>query len=156
VQTVHVSHFGSAPHGSDHITADRPDGFINKIPERSLFMKKIWILIFLLVPLLLAGCGNDKYGAGADSAAQKVKVKDLFLQQSLLGQKVTVEGKVGSQCQSNGCWFFLQDDTGQVYIDLSTNQFSLPAMPGKTVVASGTVAMSKQNILLVATGVEVK
>jgi len=119
-------------------------------------MKKILLLIFLLVPLLLAGCGSDKYGTGVDSAAPKVKVKELFLQPSLLGQKVTVEGRVGSQCQSNGCWFFLQDDTGQVYIDLSTNQFTLPAMPGKTVVASGTVAKSKQNILLVATGVEVK
>ena len=120
-------------------------------------MNKIWLLMVLLVSLLFAGCGNnDKYGTGVDSAAQKVKVKDLFLQQSLLGQKVTVEGQVGSQCQSHGCWFFLQDDTGQVYIDLSTNQFSLPAMPGKTVVASGTVAMSKQNILLIATGVEVK
>ena len=119
-------------------------------------MKKIGLLVFLLVPLLIAGCGSDKYGTGVDAAAQKVKVKDLFLQQSLLGQKVTLEGKVGSQCQSNGCWFFLQDDTGQVYIDLSTNQFSLPAIPGKTVVASGTVAMSKQNILLIASGVEVK
>jgi uncharacterized protein YdeI (BOF family) len=109
-----------------------------------------------MVFLLLAGCGGEKYGAGVDSGAQKVKVKDLFLQQALLGQKVTLEGKVVSQCQSNGCWFFLQDDTGQVYIDLATNKFSLPAMPNKLVVASGTVARSQQNILLVATGVEVK
>lgn len=119
-------------------------------------MKKLMLSILLLSALTLTGCGGDKYGAGADANAPKVKVKDLFLQQSLLGQKVTLEGKVGSQCQSNGCWFFLQDETGQVYIDLSTNQFSLPAVPGKTVIASGTVVTSKQNILLVATGVEVK
>ena len=69
---------------------------------------------------------------------------------------MTLEGKIVSQCQSNGCWFFLQDDTGQIYIDLSTNNFALPSLPNKQVVASGTVARSQQNILLVATGVEVK
>ena len=119
-------------------------------------MKKSALPLLLMIFLLLAGCGGEKYGAGVDAGAQKVKVKDLFLQQSLLGQKVTLEGKVVSQCQSNGCWFFLQDDTGQVYIDLATNKFSLPAMPNKQVVASGTVARSQQNILLVATGVEVQ
>jgi uncharacterized protein YdeI (BOF family) len=119
-------------------------------------MNKILLSILLLSILVLTGCGGDKYGAGSDASAPKVKVKDLFLQQSLLGTKVTLEGQVGSQCQSNGCWFFLQDETGQVYIDLATNQFSLPTLPGKTVIASGTVVMSKQNILLVATGVETK
>ena len=119
-------------------------------------MKNLLMIITLLIILILTGCGGEKYGSGVDASAPKVKVKDLFLQQSLLGQKVTLEGRVGSQCQSNGCWFFLQDETGQVYIDLATNQFTLPAMPGKSVVASGTVAQSKQNILLVATGVEVK
>ena len=117
-------------------------------------MKRAFFALSLL--LLVTGCGGEKYGAGVDARAPKVKVKDLFLQQGLLGQKVTLEGKVVSQCQSNGCWFFLQDDTGQVYIDLATNKFSLPAMPNKQVVASGTVAMDQRNILLVATGVEVK
>jgi uncharacterized protein YdeI (BOF family) len=119
-------------------------------------MKNTLLMAFLLIPLTLTGCGGEKYGAGVDAGAQKVKVKDLFLQQVLLGQKVTLEGRIVSQCQSNGCWFFLQDDTGQVYIDLATNKFSLPTMPNKQVVASGTVARSQQNILLVATGVEVK
>ena len=118
-------------------------------------MNRVFFALLLLL-FLIAGCGGEKYGAGVDAGVQKVKVKDLFLQQGLLGQKVTLEGKVVSQCQSNGCWFFLQDDTGQVYIDLATNKFSLPAMPGKQVVASGTVARSQQNILLVATGIEVK
>ena len=110
----------------------------------------------MLIPLFLTGCGQEKYGSGVDPSASNVKVKDVFLKRELLGQKVTLEGEIVSQCQSNGCWFFLKDDTGQIYIDLSTNNFSLPSMPNKKVVASGTVATSKKNILLVATGVEVK
>jgi uncharacterized protein YdeI (BOF family) len=119
-------------------------------------MKKLLLMVFLLSTVLLVGCGGEKYGAGVDKGAPSVKVQDVFLKPELIGQKVTLEGKIISQCQSNGCWFFLQDETGQVYIDLATNQFTLPSMPGKQVIASGTVAKSQQNILLVATGVEVK
>ena len=119
-------------------------------------MKKILLMVTLMIPLVLVGCGGEKYGAGLDTSAQKVKVKDVFLKQNLLGQQVTLEGKIVSQCQSNGCWFFLQDDTGQLYIDMATNKFSLPSMPNKQVAASGTVARSQNNLVLIATGVEVK
>lgn len=119
-------------------------------------MKNTLLMAFLLIPLTLTGCGGEKYGDGVDAGVQKVKVRDVFLQQALLGQKVTLEGRIVSQCQSNGCWFFLQDETGQIYIDLATNKFSLPSLPGKQVAASGTVVKSQQNILLVANGVEVK
>lgn len=119
-------------------------------------MKKLLLIVTLITPLIIAGCGGEKYGAGVDASAQKVKVKDVFLQKNLLGQKVTLEGKIVSQCQSNGCWFFLQDDTGQLFIDMATNKFSLPSKPNKQVAASGTVARSQNNIVLIATGVEVK
>jgi len=119
-------------------------------------MKKLLLMVTLVISLALAGCSGEKYGDGVNSAAQEVKVKDVFLQKDLLGQKVTLEGKIVSQCQSNGCWFFLKDDTGQIYIDMATNKFSLPSMPNKQVVASGTVARSQKNLILIATGVEVK
>lgn len=119
-------------------------------------MKKILLIVTLMIPLVLVGCGNEKYGSGVDASAQNVKVKDVFLQKNLLGQKVTLEGKIVSQCQSNGCWFFLQDDTGQLYIDMATNKFSLPSLPNKQVAASGTVARSQNNLVLIATGVEVQ
>ena len=119
-------------------------------------MRHLLLIALLVVTVILTGCGNEKYGAGVDASAQTVQVKDVFLQKNLLGQKVTLEGKIVSQCQSNGCWFFLQDDTGQLYIDMATNKFSLPSMPNKQVAASGTVARSQNNLVLIATGVEVK
>lgn len=119
-------------------------------------MRHLLLIGTLFAALVLAGCSGEKYGAGVDSSAQTVQVKDVFLQKNLLGQKVTLEGKIVSQCQSNGCWFFLQDDTGQLYIDMATNKFSLPSLPNKQVVASGTVARSQNNLVLIASGVEVK
>ena len=119
-------------------------------------MKHLLLIGTLVATLVIAGCGGEKYGAGVDASAQMVKVKDVFLKKNLLGQKITLEGRIVSQCQSNGCWFFLQDDTGQLYIDMATNKFSLPSMPNKKVAASGTVARSQNNLVLIATGVEVK
>jgi len=120
-------------------------------------MKKILLGTVLFASLLLAACsGGEKYGAGVDPDAPKVQVKDIFLRPDLMGQRVTLEGRIVSQCASNGCWFYLQDDTGQVYIDLSRNGFELPSLPNKTAIASGTVARTQQAFLLIATGVEVK
>jgi uncharacterized protein YdeI (BOF family) len=120
-------------------------------------MKKMLLGSILAVSLFLAACsGSEKYGAGIDANAPKVQVKDIFLRPDLMGQKVTLEGRIVSQCASNGCWFYLQDETGQVYIDLSRNGFELPSLPNKTAIASGTVARTQQAFLLIATGVEVK
>lgn len=119
-------------------------------------MRPLLLALALVVTMLLAGCSSEQYGAGLDSSAQKVTVKDAFLNKKLLGQKVTLEGNIVSQCQSNGCWFYLRDATGQIYIDLKTNNFTLPSMPNKKVAASGTVVQSQNTVLLVASGVEVK
>ena len=119
-------------------------------------MRTFLLMLALVTSLLLAGCSSDKYGAGVDASAPKATVKDVFLKKSLLGQKVTLEGNIVSQCQSNGCWFYLRDATGQIYIDLTTHHFTLPSMPNKNVIASGTVARAQNTVLLVATGVEVK
>jgi len=119
-------------------------------------MRHLLLIATLGFTLILAGCGDEKYGAGVDASAQTVKIKDVFLKKKLLGQKVTLEGRIVSQCQSNGCWFYIQDDSGQLYIDMATNKFSLPSMPNKLVAASGTVSKKQNNIVLIATGVEVK
>jgi len=119
-------------------------------------MKNLLLTALLLGSLFLTACGGETYGSGVDPAAPKVPVKDVFLKQELMGKKVTLEGKIVSQCQSNGCWFYLQDETGQIFIDLAKNQMTLPSRPGKQVLVSGTVGWSKQSHLLIANGVEVK
>lgn len=118
-------------------------------------MKKLFLFLVLLFVCTQAYAGT-KYGAGVDESAKKVKVADVFLKKELMGQKVTLEGRIVSQCQSNGCWFFIQDETAQVFVDLKKNNFTLPHMLSKTVAVSGTVDGTKYDIKLIATGVEVK
>lgn len=115
-------------------------------------MKKI--VIACVVALALAGCSAEKYGSGVDAAASKVKVKDIILYPEMYGKKVTLEGKITTQCMSNGCWFFLQDDTGQIYVNLAPNNFSLPANIGRLAKVTGVVYANQEGYQLVAQGVE--
>lgn len=120
-------------------------------------MKKKLLAYVLVVSFFLGACsGGERYGAGVDPDAPRVQVKDVFLRPDLMGKKVILEGRIASQCASSGCWFYLQDETGQVFIDLSRNGFELPSLPNKTAIASGTVARNQQAFLMIATGVEVK
>jgi uncharacterized protein YdeI (BOF family) len=114
------------------------------------------VLLFALFFMGACSGGSEKYGAGVDTGLPVVPVKDVFLQQDLLGQKITLEGRIVSQCASSGCWFYLKDDTGQMFIDLSRNGFELPSLPNRRVKVSGTVARAQQAFLLIATGVEVQ
>ncbi|MFH7319689.1 DNA-binding protein [Desulfurivibrio sp. D14AmB] len=122
----------------------------------AITLKTLPGLALLLTSLFLAGCGKETYGTGVDPSAPVVAVQDIFLQPQLMGKTVTVAGKVYTQCESNGCWFVLQDDTAQIYIDLSTNNFELPPMPGRQVMATGTVTAFQNNLLLIAQGVETR
>lgn len=121
-------------------------------------MKKVFLAYVLIVSFFLTACngGGEQYGSGLDPNAPKVQVEDIFLKPDLIGKNITVEGRIATQCASNGCWFYLKDETGQVYIDLSYNGFALPSLPNKKAIATGMVARSKSALLLVATGVEVR
>ena len=120
-------------------------------------MKSGMFLIFLMAVILTAtGCSAEKYGLGIDSSAPVVKVKDIILRPDFVGRTVTLEGKIISQCQSNGCWFFLYDETGQIFINLKPNNFALPSRIGKNVRVTGIVSADQQGYQIIARGVEIK
>jgi uncharacterized protein YdeI (BOF family) len=119
-------------------------------------MKRVLIAAITGLLIITAGCSTEKYGAGTNASAKAVKVKDIFLYPELQGQTVTLEGKIVSQCQSNGCWFFLQDDTGNIFINLAPNNFSVPSRIGKNVKVTGIAMPGQEGYQVIASGVEVK
>jgi hypothetical protein len=120
-------------------------------------MKKTLLTIGLaaVLGLALAGCSAEKYGSGIDSDARKVQVKDIMLYPELQGKKVTLEGRIVTQCMSNGCWFFLEDGTGKVFVNLSPANFSLPDKMGRSARVTGVVWTVKEGYQIIAHGVEV-
>lgn len=118
--------------------------------------KRLLLIIILGITLLvISGCKTEKYGADISKTAPKVKVKDIMLKQTFLGQTVNLEGIIITQCQSNGCWFFLHDGTGQIFINLQPAGITIPPKTGKKATVTGDVAFENGNFIIVARGLEI-
>lgn len=114
------------------------------------------VVLAVLIVYTLSGCSSEKFGAGVDRKTAVIKVKDIFLDSTAAGRKVTVEGKVFTQCGSSGCWFVLQDDTGQVFINLAPHNMTLPPRLDKTARVTGIVARVEGELQVIAEGVEIR
>lgn len=118
--------------------------------------KTVLFLIIIAFAAMLSGCSSEKYGTGIDSKTPDLKVKDVFLNNNLIGKTVTLNGKISSQCGSNGCWFVLQDDTGQIFINLGPNNMSIPPRMNKTAKVTGIVYPVQGELQVIAQGVEIR
>ncbi len=66
-----------------------------------------------------------------------VNTKDILTNpDKYLGQTLRLEGKIVRECPS-GCWFYLEDETGTIYVDINPSGLSIPPKVGKKVVVEG-------------------
>lgn len=113
------------------------------------------IVYCLVLLLILIGCSKENYGGDIDQTAPYVQVKEVFLDPSLIGKRVNLKGVIVTQCQSSGCWFFLHDGTGQIFINLAPKNFTLPPKTGKSARVTGIVSEMEKNKFIIAEAVEI-
>ena len=117
------------------------------------------LLIILLVILGVSGCsGNSSDNSeryGVDITEKKVvSVKDIYTNPNeYLNQTVRLEGEIVREC-SSGCWFFLEDETGTIFIDINPSGLSIPPKVGKKVVVEGVPENKNGRISINGKGVE--
>jgi len=106
--------------------------------------------------LLFLGCARKERFGTLDASAPSVQVKDVLLSESYGGKDVRMTGTIAMQCASSGCWFFLDDGTGRMLVDLKGLGLGLGPRGGKKAVVSGTVIVDPEGqVLLSAKGLEV-
>lgn len=117
------------------------------------------LLIILLVILGVSGCsGNssansERYGVNI-TEKKVVSVKDIYSNPNeYLNQTIRLEGEIVREC-SSGCWFFLEDKTGTIYVDINPSGLSIPPKVGKRVVVEGVPENKNGRISIVGKGVE--
>jgi len=117
------------------------------------------LLIIILIILGISGCSSnssdksERYGVNI-TEKKVVSIKDIYTNPNeYLNQTVRLEGKIIREC-SSGCWFFLEDNTGTIYVDINPSGLSIPPKVGKKVVVEGVPENKNGRISVVGKGVE--
>ena len=117
------------------------------------------LLIILLVILGVSGCSSNSSNKseryGVDIAEKEVtSIKDIYINPNkYLNKTVRLEGKIVRECGS-GCWFFLEDETGTIYVDINPSGLSIPPKVGKKVVVEGVPENKNGRLTINGKGVE--
>ncbi|MGB6370332.1 MAG: hypothetical protein WBF68_04790 [Atribacterota bacterium] len=117
------------------------------------------LLIIILIILGISGCsgnsGNNSERYGVEITEKRVvSVKDIYTNPNeYLNQTVRLEGKIVREC-SSGCWFFLEDETGTIFVDINPSGLSIPPKVGKKAVVEGVPENRNGRITINGKGVE--
>lgn len=118
------------------------------------------LLIILLTLLIISGCSSNHSSAKGESYGvnitekKVVSVKDIYTNPNeFLNQTIRLEGEIVREC-SSGCWFYLEDKTGTIYVDINPSGLSIPPKVGKKVVVEGVPENKNGRISIVGKGVE--
>jgi len=122
------------------------------------------LLIIILIILGISGCSGNSSGDISNNSSEKygvsiaeketTSVKDILSNSDeYLDKTIRLEGKIVRECPS-GCWFFLEDNTGTIYVDINPSGLSIPPKVGKKVVVEGVPENKNGRISIVGKGVE--
>jgi len=106
------------------------------------------------------GCSttnNNCYGQTISSNSA-VTIKELQSHKNkYLGKTVKIEGTITEVCQQMGCWFYVNDGTGTIYVDLGMKgNFTIPKNSAKShVIVEGTVKYDNEAFSITGSGVKI-
>lgn len=116
----------------------------------------------LLAAAVVVGCGAKKAGTAKSNAYGKAIPADMAVTsaktildnpQAWEGKDVLVAGKITSECPSGG-WVWVQDSTGQVYVNMHPTNVFIPQHVHGGVRAMGKVVLESGQASVVGTGLE--
>lgn len=107
-----------------------------------------WFLILtalLAVAIIAAGrtgtTDTAPESTGASPTAERVTIREILESPGDFdGKEVTVSGKIATECGS-GCWFILEENGAQMYVDIAPENFAIPQLQGSTATITGTVSV---------------
>lgn len=101
---------------------------------------------------------NSNIYGQAISSNSVITIKELQSDKNkYLGKTVKIEGTITEVCQQMGCWFYVNDGTGTIYVDLGMKgNFTIPKNSAKShVIVEGTVKYDNEALLITGSGVKI-
>jgi hypothetical protein len=127
-------------------------------------VKYIGLTLILVVAAVIVGCGAKTGGAAKSNVYGKAIPADMAVTttreivnnpQEWEGKDVLVAGKITSECPSGG-WVWVQDSTGQVYVNMHPTNVFIPQHVNGGVRAMGKVVLESGQPSVVGYGLELK
>jgi hypothetical protein len=116
---------------------------------------RYWLALGLLI-LGLSGCSATpaKPASPIPTGAAQVTVRELIdHSDQYAARPVSLSGKIVMEC-TQGCWLFVDDGTGRLYVDLQPNGLTIPQMIGAQVKIQGRIKGSGSNLQILGETVE--
>lgn len=114
------------------------------------------ILLLTIVIGSIVGCGGSEKFGEEITVIEITKIKDILIDSDkYVGKTIRVEGKIIRECPS-GCWFYLKDDTGTIYVNILPSGFAIPQKVGAKAVVEGKLESKEGRIEIVGKGVEIR
>ena len=86
---------------------------------------------------------------------EAVKIQDIVKNESAFDNKyIVIEGKIDSECAS-GCWFIVDDETAQLYVNINPSNFVIPQKRGSNVKVYGKITTSSGDPAMIGKIVEI-
>src|SRR4030042_3949911 len=112
-------------------------------------------IILVVIGITIIGCARKStYGSPLKAELKLVNISEIIAQpEPYKNTEIGLKGKIASECGS-GCWFQLDDGTGQIQVDLSPSNLAIPPLVGRSAKVMGKVMDEEGRIVIHATGVE--
>jgi len=115
-------------------------------------------LMWTLVLLSLFSLTLQAAMSGQDSAkleSEEVAISEILERADYYnGTDVVVEGTIATEC-SSGCWFFLDDETASIYVDILPSNFVIPQKRGEDARVYGTVVIKEGDPMIIGKMVKI-
>ena len=121
-------------------------------------MKKLHYLMMLVATIIIiVSCAKtETYGDAITGESPEVTVKQILDNpEKYEGKTVLLKGKIKEVCPA-GCWFFVNDDFGELYINIGPAGFAIPNKTGHEVSVEGECYTSNGKMTISGKGVEIK
>ncbi len=117
------------------------------------------VVLGALLVLGLAACGGGPAPAVAPAATSAQAAVPVTVRQLIdgsdkyAGQTISLTGKIVVECPE-GCWFFMDDDTAKIYVDLKPAGLTIPQKVGSRVIVIGKTKGSGGNLQVLGEAVQ--
>ena len=113
-------------------------------------------VLIAIVIIGIAGCSRNKKFGEEIAEIRITRIKDILIApDKYIDKTVKVEGKIIQECPAGG-WFYLQEGTSIIYVNLHPSGFAISQSVGKDAVAQGRLHSKERGLEIVGKGVEIK